>query len=514
MNCWWLVVFLVATVAAHAETTPLTKLSQEEQRVRIQADVGQVQVYREGLRSVLTFMASRPDLFPAAKLKKSRLLRREEKEVVWSAWKSFLDYLLALDALRSYHQRYYRLKGEVEQGSFLVGYAGFLAEYRFALEFIDRVENDPGLDPLLNEPVPEIGLPSGTYSKLKFRFLNVRRATEFAARGAAYLAGAGGKSPKLRETIDEDRERIRKMGHGRAESLTAKNALKIVEDVSFSAYFPVQAGVSDWMGDTKVKRRGVSLVSEEQIRKLSSRLEPGDILLTRHEWYLSNIGLPGFWPHGILFIGTPEERRAYFADAEVKSWVQSQGQADGDFEALLKTKEPGAWAASRKPVRGEVTRVIEAISEGVVFNSMEHAADVDSIVALRPRLAKREKAVAILRAFHYTGRPYDFNFDFRTDATIVCTELVYKSYEPATNFTGLRFPLIEMLGRPVLPANLIARQFHEQFGTPAQQLDFVAFIDGYEREKRAVESTVQAFCASWQRPKWHVITQAQPAEAE
>jgi hypothetical protein len=156
--------------------------------------------------------------------------------------------------------------------------------------------------------------------------------------------------------------------------------------------------------------------------------------------------------------------------------------------------------------------VIEAISEGVVFNSMAYAADADSIVALRPRLPKLQKAAAILRAFHYTGRPYDFNFDFRTDSAIVCTELVYKSYEPATNFTGLHFPMEEMLGRPVLPANLIARQFHEQYGTPAQQLDFVAFIDGYEREKRAVESTVEAFRASWKRPKWHVLTQEKPDE--
>jgi hypothetical protein len=492
-----LVVFLCATVGLHAGTPPLTKLSHAEQQVQIQAGLAQVQVYRDGLRSVLAFVESRPDLFPVQKLKKPRLLRREEKEVVWTTWKSFLDYMLAIDALRSYHQHYYRLKGEEEQGAFLVGYAGFLAEYRFTLEFIDRVENDLNLDQLLNEPVPEVGLPKGTYSQLKFRFLNIRRATEFAARGVVYLAGGGGKSPKLRETIDEDREHIRKMGRGQAESLTAKNALKIVEDVSFSAYFPIQAGVSDWMGDTKVKRRGVSLVSAEQIRKLTSRLEPGDIILARHEWYLSNIGLPGFWPHGILYIGTPEERRAYFGD---------------EAETLLQSQEPAAYAASAKPLHGATTRVIEAISEGVVFNSMEHAADADSIVALRPGLSKREKAAAIRRAFHYAGRPYDFNFDFRTDSAIVCTQLVYKSYEPATNNTGLRFPMIEMLGRPVLPANLIARQFHEQYGTPAQQLDFVAFIDGYEREKRAVESTLEAFRGSWRRPKWHVITQVKPAE--
>ncbi len=71
------------------------------------------------------------------------------------------------------------------------------------------------------------------------------------------------------------------------------------------------------------------------------------------------------------------------------------------------------------------------MSEGVIFTTLEHSADCDSLAALRPRLPRREKAQAILRAFHYAGRPYDFNFDFGTDAELVCTELIYKAYEPA-----------------------------------------------------------------------------------
>ncbi len=36
-------------------------------------------------------------------------------------------------------------------------------------------------------------------------------------------------------------------------------------------------------------------------------MEPGDIIVARQNWYLSNIGLPGFWPHAELYVGTPEE---------------------------------------------------------------------------------------------------------------------------------------------------------------------------------------------------------------
>ena len=519
----FIVIFILVTLSVRADPpredarptpkiTPIWKLSKEEQQQRIAGDLAAVQIYRDGLRNVLAFVGSRPDLFPTETVKEPRLLRREDKEVVWSTWKSYLDYVLALDAVGRYYRYYYRLRGDNEDRAFLVAYTGFLAEYRTALEFVDRMEHDKNLDTLLNEPVPEIGLPKDTYSKLKFRFLNAGRGTEFVALGAIYKAKGAESEPEIRKRIDEDRQAIWKMGRGQGEALTLKNAGQVVQKAGFAAYFPVQAGVSEWMGDTKVKRLNVSLVKEGQIKDMTKRLEPGDIFLVRHEWYLSNVGLPGFWPHAVLYIGTVEDRRKYFDDLDVKEWVKSQGQADGDFETLLRAKNPDNYQASAKPLHGDVTRVIEAISEGVSFNSIEHACEADSLVVLRPRLPKRDKAAAILRAFHYAGRPYDFNFDFRTDSTLVCTELVYKSYEPAYGYRGLHFPMVEMLGRPVLPANEIAKTFDAQYGTKDQQADFVLFLDGYEKEKRAVESTLEAFRESWKRPKWHVLTQGEPEE--
>jgi len=34
---------------------------------------------------------------------------------------------------------------------------------------------------------------------------------------------------------------------------------------------------------------------------------PGDVLLERRNWFMSNIGIPGFWPHVAFFIGTFED---------------------------------------------------------------------------------------------------------------------------------------------------------------------------------------------------------------
>ena len=265
------------------------------------------------------------------------------------------------------------------------------------------------------------------------------------------------------------------------------------------------------MGDTKVLRVERSLISHEQIKALLARMQPGDIILERREWYLSNIGLPGFWPHGALYVGTPQERRAYFNDPETREWVKQQGQPDGDFEALLAKTYPVAYRASQTEDHGVPPRIIEAVSEGVVFSTFEHSTYADAVAILRPRLAKPEKASAILRSFQYQGRPYDFDFDFQTDAALVCTELVYKSYEPKAPLHGIQFPLVSVLGRLAMPANLIARQFDEEYGKPAQQLDLVAFLDGREKKNRAVEADVTAFRDSWRRPKWHIFAQEQSA---
>jgi hypothetical protein len=296
------------------------------------------------------------------------------------------------------------------------------------------------------------------------------------------------------------------MGRGRGQVMTLRNAGKIVRKVGFNAWLPIQTGVSEWMGDTKVYRPRKSLISPEQIAALP--MQPGDIMLQRRDWYLSNIGLPGFWPHAALYIGTPEERRSYFNDPEVREWVKKAGEPSGDLEKLLEFSYPDAYAWTKKSDHGHAYRVLEAISEGVTFTTLEHSADADTMAVLRPKRSKKEKAAALFRAFHYSGRPYDFNFDFDTDASLVCTELVCKAYEPNEDSTGLTFPIDSMLGRKVVPANLIVQQFDETYGTEKQQLELVHFLDAKERDNRAIPSTVETFRQSWRRPKWHILFQS------
>lgn len=490
------------------EIKSLHKLTAPERESELASATGAVAIYRQGLREVSQFLGTQPEIFPVEKPKAARLLRREEKEIVWPTWQRFLEYTMALDSTERYHADWWRLKGEAREDAFLISYAAMLAKYRAALEFIRAAELNPELDKVLNDAVPELGLSAGTYAKLKLANLNNRIATEFAASEVTLKTFTGARQPGLRAAIKADSEYIWTAGRGKAELLTAKNALNVLKRGAGAAWLPIQAGVSEWMGDTKVYRVGRSLVSDAQIESLKAKLLPGDVLLERREWFLSNVGLPGFWPHAALYIGTLAERQACFAEADVQTWVRDQGEPSGDFNTLLQKRSAQAFTNSITPQEHDhIVRVLEAMSEGVSFTTLEHSASCDALAVLRPKLAKIEKAQAILRAFHYAGRPYDFNFDFSTDAEIVCTELIYKSYEPANGMTGLKLPTVEMLGRQVTPANEFVKQFDAQAADGKEQFELVEFLDGRERTKNAKQGSLAEFRESWKRPKWHVLTQ-------
>jgi hypothetical protein len=501
-----MVILLTAAVGVAAEIE-IDELSKAELSLKQLRDMQAVKIYRRGLADLIEHVYSRGDLFPKYKLGNPKMLNKKARNEVLTIWKSLLDYYLALDSIAAFHRDFLKIDDRPqEKFSFHIFRAAFLAEYRFALDFIAAAENNPALDTLFNESINELGLPGNIYASFKYRFLNVKIASEFAAFEAVAPLFRNPTDIDLGQSIGEDRKKIWSHGKYKGPVLTVKNGLKILKTTGHRAWFPVQKGVSIWMGETKVYRKHEYLIKENQIKKFAHLLEPGDILLERREWYLTNVGIPGYWSHAALYIGTPEERIRYFNDPQTRMWLQKQSSQS--YEQLLFHTYPRAYSICKAPADdNNPVRVIEAIAAGVVFSSLEFSAGCDSLAVLRPRLEKKDKALAIFRAFQYHGRPYDYNFDYLTENSLVCTELLFKAYEPGMESKGLKLPLEKIGKHLVTPANAFAQQFSQNYNTDRQQMDLVLFMDGYEKSRIAVKSDVSTFLTTWQRPKWHIIRQ-------
>ena len=148
-------------------------------------------------------------------------------------------------------------------------------------------------------------------------------------------------------------------------------------------------------------------VTPEIIQTIKSQLKPGDVFVTRHDDAMSNLFLPGFWPHSALWLGAP--------DADI----------------------------------------LEAKKDGVLLREIEDTLQVDSFIVLRSKLTQAQIETALTRARTHSGKLYDFVFDFRTSDRLVCTEVIYRTYH---GIGDIEFDLIVQAGRHCLTAEELINQ--------------------------------------------------------
>ncbi|HEX8409464.1 MAG TPA: YiiX/YebB-like N1pC/P60 family cysteine hydrolase [Thermoanaerobaculia bacterium] len=423
---------------------------------------------------IVRYRAGMQSLVRATDVPGAAVPNHDEREEARAVWKSFLDYQLALESIRERHGGFLKLSGDARASEFRLYHAAWLAQYRAALDFVARMERHPELHTMLNESVPSLGLPSGSYAGFKLHWLHVGRAAEWTVFSLLDRTAGG---TRVVGTADDTRA-ILAAGAGHGSKETLRNAARVVGD---AAWKPLPAAIAAAAGGQPAAAAPrPSFVSKPQIAAARARVQPGDIIFERRDWALSNVGLPGFWPHVALYVGTPAERRAMFGDA---------------FEQRLRALDPRRY--DQQYARAEV---IEAVAENVIASPFAQSADADYVAIIRPSVDSSAKAEAIARAFAMLGRPYDFEFDFVTDDRIVCSELVFKAYEQQ-----LDLPVMRYAGRSVTPPNDFVRWFDEQYDSKTPRAAFVAFYDGHAHRKAATEEDVEEFRRSWRRPRWHPV---------
>lgn len=440
-------------------------------------------------------------------------LSADERARALALFADVLDHCHAFDGLVRFHLGAWKARPLPTNPQWVrhfdLGYLAYLEKLALALALVEQGINRPQFEKLYDEGSQAWGIPAGAWARLKWNVVHVEDVAKVVgahslrrvmsdAEATLRSSDPGRVWAFVHARIDERFSAVEAILATRAVTLFGGNSVDIGVDVAHAAWFPVQAETAEWMGDTKIKRRDSMLITEAQVTQAITQSEPGDVIVERRNWYLSNIGLPGFWPHAALWVGSRDELTAWARDPAIEAAY------GGSFVDHLARQFPTAWKAFLTPEHdGHPRRLIEAVSEGVVFHAAQESIRADYVAALRPLRTKLEKARAIERAFFYFGRPYDFDFDFYTDESLVCSELVMKSWEPRADLPGgVRLGLEKVVGRMTLGPNSIVRAFDQQAGTPEAQLAFAWFLDASEREGRAFFSDEAALRASWRRPKW------------
>ena len=188
---------------------------------------------------------------------------------------------------------------------------------------------------------------------------------------------------------------------------TKRRQLSAWKNILFSIFEMTGSDIADLKIPFLKPPQAPKRVSSQVIETIRTHLEPGDVFVTRHDDAMSNVFLPGFWPHSALWLGAD--------DADI----------------------------------------LEAKKDGVLLRQIEDTLQVDAFVVIRPKLTPEQMSEALSRGRSHTGKPYDFIFDFRATDRLVCTEVIYRTYH---GIGAIDFDLTLQAGRHCLTAEDLLNQ--------------------------------------------------------
>jgi len=190
---------------------------------------------------------------------------------------------------------------------------------------------------------------------------------------------------------------------------------------------------------------------DKTVNDMMAVLKPGDILLDKCEFAITDKIIPGHFGHVAIWLGTPGE-------------MEELGLFDSttNHQSLNKARE-----YEKRLLEGH--SVLEALRPGVECNSLHHFLNVDEVAILRLKQGDmsdseyRQVIVSTLtRGLYHLGQAYDFNFDVNTSDTIVCSELAYQAFPD-----NIQWPTSEAAGRLTISPDHVA-----VMGGPAEEMPF------------------------------------------
>ena len=339
----------------------------------------------------------------------------------------------------------------------LVGYASALTLYKYSGILITKNMGDDQVIDKLNEAYSRSDISRGSFREVYQSLTNLENLDELDI--ARYLITTEMDEPgtllnllkmhptygplitnleplhnthvKLREEILNHFVLITPGITNRLRHSTIKKKVEKLIGKAGGRFEALKAIVFTHVGHIKAPGIEPLIFSEDDKNQLLTLLQPGDIILTYSEGFMSNIFLPGIFKHGIVYTGRRENwKKSDWNNIHIKDHQKSLIQVNDN--------------------------IIEAIAEGVVSGSLEEILDtkINRLAVFRPNLSN-QKIMGVMQTIHsYLGNQYDFSFDFNDAESQVCTEVIYRGYNEIGN---IQFRLSKRAGTLNLSAEDVCR---------------------------------------------------------
>ena len=348
-------------------------------------------------------------------------------------------------------------------------------------EVVAELRGDPVVVAKLNEAFPRSEIPSGTFNKLRLHVTSKDVPQRLQASWVLFEASREQPEMKTLTTTSPSYANLTAsipgyyqrakaalevlQGKVFAVSLTHSKAAELVRKAEGRwGNLKYQARCGLFKNVSRIKNPLIKVIdfSHDQFDEIKSLLQPGDIILTYTAGYMSDVFIPGRFKHGITYIGSPQQRLAAGLDASRLPGLAKMEQMEVT-QALHRAKLNN----------GKEADVIEAVAEGVVFNSLEHIMDthVNRLTVLRPKISASERASFLAEIFSFHGDPYDFMFDFADASRQVCTEVIYRGLDGKS---GIELPLAKRGGHPTLSADDLLNYHFSQGG---KHFEIIAYAE-------------------------------------
>jgi len=297
-------------------------------------------------------------------------------------------------------------------GEFALAYAATLVLVDAARSLRDQFGKNDLVRRKLNEAYDDFRIPARSFDKIQVSLTNpanalkIKNANEFFAQNFEFLRELSDEDETLASVMNviEDRREATAVGKrkylkARVKELGRNTRDRVVLGNLTKAIYAIQELGSRVVSNLSTNPEHVPALPTPIAEQILDLLQPGDVIVTRKEHAITNYFLPGYWPHVAMYVGD--------------------------------------------------NAVVESMKDGVREREMSSPFGNDSVAVIRPRLDTANINSAIQRARSHVGKPYDFDFDFTRADRLVCTEVVYRSYE---GLGGLQFSLTRRAGRETLSA--------------------------------------------------------------